>query len=141
MLNRKVRAYLSHPIRGTLSVISEEEREVLMAYNNEKAIWWGQEIRKVIGPNLDLYIPAEHEDFVMPALYKGFLTVNQVLEIDCEIVSQQDLLILANWELKLSEGMRQEFLTARELDIRVFEMKYFNDLSDLEGWIGEYYGN
>ena len=139
MLKRKIRAYLSHAIRGTLPVKNEEDREVLMSYNNERAILWGQEIRKVVGPILDLYIPAEHEDFVMPALHKGYLTVNQVLEIDCEIVLKQDLLILANWELKLSEGMRQEFLTAREFGIRVFEMKYLNDLPDLEWWIGAYY--
>jgi len=78
----KYRAYLSHAIRG-------KEGADCSAASQKKycdaAIELANEIRKAC-PWLDLYVPAEHEDFVQKAYDNRFLTVEQILEIDCQIV-------------------------------------------------------
>jgi hypothetical protein len=42
-------------------------------------------------PWLDLYIPAEHEDFVGITYHEKYLTEGQILEIDCKIIDKCDL--------------------------------------------------
>ncbi len=84
------RAYLSHAIRG-------KEGENCLADTQKKycdaAIALGNKIRAAC-PWLDLYIPAEHEDFVQKAYNRRYLNVPQILDIDCDIVKDCGLIIV-----------------------------------------------
>lgn len=117
MLKRKVRVYLSHPIRG---VLREKATEETMKANNQKAIAWGRELWGEFGSQLDLYVPGEHDEFVLIAYLNGFLTEVQLLEVDCVIVSRCKALVVANWENHISHGMVKEINHADSLDIPVF---------------------
>lgn len=45
-------------------------------------------------PKLELYVPAESEPFVGAAYKKGYLDIDQILELDCIIVDQCDVVIV-----------------------------------------------
>ena len=50
-------------------------------------------IRKLV-PAAELYVPAEHEDFVSIAFRDGYLFEHEVLEIDCKIIDTCDGVIV-----------------------------------------------
>ena len=78
-----MRFYLSHSIRGKYG---KDATQVQMKENCDKAILLANTIRKII-PSIELYVPAEHEDFVELAYHHGYLTEKQLLEIDCLIIN------------------------------------------------------
>ncbi len=84
------RAYLSHAIRGKEG---ENCAEGTQRKYCDAAIALGNEIRAAC-PWLDLYIPAEHEDFVQKAYNKKYLDVDQILEIDCDIVKNCGVIVI-----------------------------------------------
>lgn len=90
MSNRKVSAYLTHAIRGSKGpgATMEEIRANCMA-----ALELAKFIREHI-PEIDLYVPAEHEDFVFRAYTCGYVTEEQILDVDCQILEAKDLLII-----------------------------------------------
>jgi hypothetical protein len=94
----KINAYLSHTIRGSLGMEATKED---MERNCRKAAKLALEIKKKFISKLDLYVPAEHEQFVQKAYNRGYLTEKQILTVDCDIVAEQDLLIILKengWE-------------------------------------------
>ena len=117
MLKRKIPVYLSHPIRG---VLKEQATEETMRANNLKAIACGRELRGEFGSQLDLYVPGEHDEFVLIAYLNKYLTEKQILDVDCEIIEKCEAVIVANWEGALSGGMKIEVEYADEHDIPVF---------------------
>ncbi len=117
MLKRKIRVYLSHPIRG---VLRENATEETMKANNQKAIAWGRELWGEFGSQLDLYVPGEHDEFVLIAYLRKYLTERQILDVDCVIVSRCEAVIIANWEGSYSGGMKIEVDYANRNDIPVF---------------------
>ncbi len=78
-----MRAYLSHSIRGKYG---DDATALQMKANCDAIKIIGEQIRWEI-PRLDLYIPAEHEDFVGIAYKKHFITEDQILDVDCEIIN------------------------------------------------------
>ena len=78
-----MRFYLSHSIRGKYG---KDATHVQMKENCQKAISIANTIRRAI-PSIELYVPAEHEDFVGLAYHHGYLTEKQLLEIDCFIIN------------------------------------------------------
>jgi len=117
--NKGYRLYLSHPIRGPKGNLATKET---IERNCWKAIQIGREIKaylldweKMDGfPSGDLYVPAEHDEALAIALQKGYLTVDQVLDIDCEIISRCDLLLVYG---PLSSGMKREVQYAQKHNI------------------------
>lgn len=102
---KKVTAYLSHPIRGKKGGDATIEDIKL---NCKKAIEFANRLRKDI-PELDLYVPAEHE--LPPVGYilrKGYMTVDQILDVDCEVLEERDLLIVYGSVGGRSSGMLKE---------------------------------
>ena len=82
--------YLSHSIRGKLGSDSTPES---LNENCFVAIEVGNKIR--LGcPWANIYIPAEHEDFVQKALGKKYMTEKQVLDVDCDIIAEHEVLII-----------------------------------------------
>ena len=123
MLKRKIKVYLSHPIRG---VLRDQATEETMKANNLKAIQWGRELWGEFGSQLDLYVPGEHDEFVLIAYLNKFLTERQILQVDCEIISRCRAVIVANWEGTYSGGMKVEVDYANEHDIPVFMLNNLN---------------
>ena len=85
-----MKVYLSHSIRGKLG--NNCPPEVLKA-NCETAISIANAIRTRC-PWAEIYVPAEHEDFVQKAYNKKYITEKQILEVDCEIIAEHDILII-----------------------------------------------
>lgn len=109
-----MKAYLSHCIRG---IKGETATMDDMRHNCEAAIGYGNMLRKNM-PELDLYIPAEHEDFVQRVYEAGWITVEQILDVDCSIISTKDIVIVYNPE-GISPGMRVEIDYAKLHNMKV----------------------
>jgi len=114
----------SHPIRG---VKGKDATDRDMEQNCQRAIVAGKILELSI-PDLEVYIPGEHDEFVTLAYRQGTLTVDDILTTDCEIVSKRDLLLVYNFENQLSSGMRREIDYAINNDIRVF---YFTSIDEI----------
>jgi len=117
---RKIKAYLSHAIMGVNGANATEE---YINANNKKAICMGKNLRTLI-PNLSLHIPAEHEAFVHRAYTMGHLTIDQILDIDCDIINGVDIVLVYNHEGQLSNGMKREIDYANKHKIPII---VFND--------------
>ena len=134
MLKHKITAYLSHYIRG---FAGDDATPETIEANCAKAVEWSKKLWVYFGSNLEIYVPASMDLFPRIALEKNYLTVDQVLDVDCKIVSQCDVLLIANWGDYISEGMRREINTARQFRIphRVFTDIKDVDLRALELWL------
>jgi hypothetical protein len=118
-----IRAYISHPIRGKLGDDATDES---MATNNTIAKAAGKEIRDAL-PDLQLYIPAEHDDFL---LLHGVIPVNMVeelLALDCAIVHDCDMMLIYDHEFHLGHGMQREYDYAMANNIPIV---VFNEVND-----------
>jgi nucleoside 2-deoxyribosyltransferase len=85
-----MRYYLSHSIRGKYG---KDATPSQMKENCDRVMGIAAAIRKYI-PAAELYVPAEHEDFVHIAFADGYLTEHQLLEIDCKIIDKCDGVIV-----------------------------------------------
>lgn len=119
MLKRKIRVYASHAIRGRMGKDCLRKQRDL---NKKKAVSWGRELWAYFGSQLELYIPGANDDWAEIGMEKGYLTVDQILDIDCNIISQCDAVLVLNWEGTLSGGMKIEVVYANEHGIPVFEL-------------------
>jgi len=120
---RQRRVYLSHPIRGRLGLDADEKT---ILENCNKAIVAGTIISCCV-PEIDLYIPAQHDEFIQIAYDKGFLTETEILDVDCTIISKCDLLLVYDWQGYVSRGMMREMEYARKHGIPIVT---FSDVTD-----------
>ena len=73
---------MSHSIRGKYGA---DATPAQMKENCERIKVIGNVLRATF-PSQEFYIPAEHEDFVLPAFYRGYMTEKQILDVDCYII-------------------------------------------------------
>lgn len=122
----KVTAYFSHAIRGKKGRAATEED---MKKNCDKAmeavIWLRDNI-----PELNLYVPAEHEDFVLICYEDEYLTEAQILEVDCKILQQRDILIVNVVDDWLGGGIAVEIADAKRTGMLIFYLTT-NDVVNL----------
>lgn len=85
-----MRVYLSHKISGGDGNASFTD----MKKNCDEAIKIGQQIRGCMSNSIELYIPAESEPFVGVAFKDGYLTIHEILDIDCKIIDTCDIVII-----------------------------------------------
>jgi 2-hydroxy-3-keto-5-methylthiopentenyl-1-phosphate phosphatase len=111
---QKIKVYLSHCISDD-GVLTEE----IMQKNCQIAIDFADFLRKQF-PILDIYVPAEHEDFVHRVYAEKVLTIEQILQIDCAVLSTKDVVIALTKNGALSEGMKKETTFAKSENIPVF---------------------
>ncbi|MDD5434889.1 MAG: hypothetical protein PH343_05615 [Nitrospira sp.] len=111
---QKIKCYLSHCISDG-GILTEE----IMQKNCQRAIDFGNFLRQQF-PLLDVYIPAEHEDFVHKTYGGKLLTIPQILDIDCQILETKDIVIALTKNRKTSAGMDTEIEFAKGRDIPVF---------------------
>ncbi len=96
----KVSAYFSHSIRGAKGMKATDKD---IEENCKDAIKMAEWIRENV-PGLDLYVPAEHEDFVHIAYKDEYLSEEQILEIDCKILERKDFHIVRGIDKERSRG-------------------------------------
>jgi len=100
----KVKVYIAHCIQGRAGKDATHET---MVENNRKAIVFANEL-KIAFPNVDFYCPGEHDEFVINAYEKKLLTIDDILEIDCQILDNRDLLLNYIPDQYISNGMLKE---------------------------------
>lgn len=107
---RTIRLYLSHPIRGKMPEgLSKEEQLEIQAENCAQTKYFAQRIRDLNLP-IELYVPAEHEDFIQIAFREGMVTEEQILIVDCKIIDACDGVIYYDPQYGFSNGMDVERL-------------------------------
>ena len=115
----KIRFYLSHSIRGKHG---KDATNAQMKENSDKAILIANLIRNAI-PSIDVYCPGEHEDFVLTAYQKLYLTENEILDVDCAIIDGCDGVIIyvpKGDELQGGRKVEAEYAVAHSIQVFVF---------------------
>lgn len=125
-MNDKLRIYLSHPIRGKKGEKAtkqdiDENIAIVRKQADELRSYFLDWYRMDGWPDIYLYVPGEHDEFVQLAYDKGYLNIDQILEIDCDIVDTCDLVIgLGKY---VSSGMQVEYTHAIKECIPLFACK------------------
>jgi hypothetical protein len=83
-----------------------------MNANNRRAAEFAQAVRKEF-PGLDLYVPAEHDEFVLCAYELGYLDEAMILAVDRQLAADRDILIAYAPDQHISNGMNQEIEEAQ----------------------------
>jgi len=78
----RIKIYVSHPIRG---MRGKDATAVEIRFNNKTAMAFGEALSKEF-PNIEFYVPAAHDEFVLIGYEAGILTEKEILYIDCKIV-------------------------------------------------------
>lgn len=103
-MNTVIKAYFSHPIRGTKGKDATDED---IAVNCQSAIIFIEILRREF-PELDIYCPAEHDEFVATAYREKILTESEILAVDCILLSKRDVLLVDTRQGFFSTGMKIE---------------------------------
>lgn len=101
-----MRVYLSHKIQGKAGASVSDD---VMRRNLLDAIVVAEKLRELFPEKLEIYVPAENETFVNFAYKMGFLTVEQILEVDCKIIDCLDAVIVYDPEGDLQGGRLVEY--------------------------------
>ena len=126
-----MKTYFSHSIRGKLGA---DCLPVTLRENCEIAIEIANKIRAAC-PWTKLYVPAEHENFVQRAYDKKYMTEKQILDVDCEILSEQD-----NTVIFVPEGDELQGGRKVEHDFAINECMHiclFSDPTEAIDWLTE----
>lgn len=100
----KLRAYISHTIRGRQGVGATDEQR---KENSNKAIAFGNLLRDEF-PMVDFYIPGECCEMDTILIRENYLLEDQILEIDCTIISRCNFIIVFSPGDYISRGMQIE---------------------------------
>lgn len=107
-----MKIYMSHSIRGIKGPDATHDD---MAANNKKAVEFAAELR-VVFPAVDFYVPAEHDEFVTIAYERNILQEGQILDIDCVIIDERDMVLAWIPDQYISNGMMIEIIHASITD-------------------------
>lgn len=97
-----------------------------MALNCNKAICVGTAL-EICVPGLEIYIPAKHDEFVLKAYRKNYINEHQLLDIDCDIIGERDLLMVYDWQNYLSRGIATEIDYAKKHSIPIYTFSELNE--------------
>lgn len=126
MNNQKVKAYFSHTIRGPDGSAATEEDA---RRNCKEAVEVAKWLRESI-PELEIYVPGEHEfPPVGILLHKGYITVEQILEVDCMIIDEQDLLVVLVKDGWMGGGIGIEMAHAKKNAKPIFLVEKRDELT------------
>jgi hypothetical protein len=122
----KISAYFSASIRGEKG--SSASKKVIHR-NIEAGKKMATKISDYFGSMLNMYVPHRQDELIQILWYSGKITAWDVLDGDCQIVAQKDLLIV--WASKgfVSTGMAREIKAAEKRGIPVVKFEEFNDSS------------
>lgn len=122
-----INIYLSHPIRGPLKDKATQED---MDRNCEIARRLGAQLRGAMEfIDVDIYVPADYEEFVGRAYRNGIISVENILRIDCMIIREKynDLVLIYAPFGPPVEGCSIEMKCAEENNIPVVIFENFKD--------------
>lgn len=119
----KLKAYVSHSIRGKMGKDATDE---FMEENNQKAIVFGKELR-IAFPNINFYVPGDHDEFVCIAYRNSYLNEKQILQVDCEIINSRNFVLAWSPDGYISHGMQIEIDHAHLHNIPVLVVKNIED--------------
>ena len=119
----RIKAYLSHPIRGSKGKDATDEE---MKANLDDAIKICEQLRAGF-PELDIYCPAEKDEALAYLLKNNYVTVEQLLEADCSIIDRMDLVLYYTADVGLFGGMLVEHSHACSKNI---PGRYFSKIND-----------
>lgn len=85
-----MKVYCSHSIRGKHG---KDATCTQMKENCDAMIVTANQLRKAL-PDIEFYVPAEHEEFVQGAYKLDYLSEKEILTIDCLIVESCDAVIV-----------------------------------------------
>lgn len=123
-----MRYYLSHSIQGKCG---EDATLTQMKENCDRIIKIANTIQAQI--DIDLYVPAIHEDFVAIAYRDKYLTRDQVLEIDCKIIDKCDgVIIFSPPDDPIQGGRAVELEHAQVTNKPVYVFEY---VTEVLGWL------
>lgn len=125
-INKVFKIYLSHYIRGSKGINATKED---IETNIYKFISVGIEIKaylidweKMDGfPKMELYVPADHDEFIQIAFDKKYINEEQILDVDCNIINKCNLLIACG-NYTQSRGMKIEVQYAENNGIPIYYM-------------------
>lgn len=100
--------YVSHSIRGIKGADATHQD---MLNNNLKAMEFAKELRLAFS-DIDFYVPAEHDEFVMTAYEEDYLGENAILNVDCCIINSRDMVLVWAPDQFISNGMMTELIHA-----------------------------
>ena len=126
-----IRAYLSHPIRGLKGKDATDE-DILA--NCQSAIVFADILRHEFS-ELEIYCPAEHDEFVATAYREKILTETEILAVDCILLSKRNILLIDTRQNFLSVGMRFEINYAYSHHVPVL---FLSDVRSAKHIINEY---
>jgi len=125
----KLRVYVSHSIRGVKGT-DATDLDIQINCDRIKAIM--KNLRHFTDKEIYYYVPAEHEEFIDLAFKAGYLTIEQILHIDCKIINACDVM-LCSVEPKDDEvqgGRAIEVRHCEETDKTYFVFNYVNQAID-----------
>ncbi|GAG08961.1 unnamed protein product [marine sediment metagenome] len=100
----RIRVYVSHPIRGVKGKNATKED---MEANNRLATIFGKALSKEF-PDVEFYVPATHDEFVLIGYEEGILSEEQILFIDCKIIDTCQVVLVYIPKRHISNGMFTE---------------------------------
>ena len=103
-MKNQIRVYVGHSIRGKKGKDATEQD---MKNNNDKAIVFGKRLRKKF-PSINFYVPGGHDEFVLLACLKKYLTEKQIVDTDCAIIRRCNFIVAYSPDGYLSRGMVTE---------------------------------
>ncbi len=131
-MEQKNQAYVSHSIRGKLGPAATAES---MAVNNKIAHEAVVLMRLVI-PEIDFYVPGEHDEIISLLYQDGRLKEEDILWGDCELIKRNcKVLIAFTPDEFISTGMQIEIDFAHEYSIPVFIVNSPEGLMDIRSTI------
>jgi hypothetical protein len=99
-----------------------------MEENNQIAMCTGTDISLTFGVrqiNIDLYVPAEHDEMITHLYRDGRLSEEDILWADCQIIKDCHCMFIYNWS-GISNGMQVEIDFCKKHNIPMFEFTEFN---------------
>lgn len=112
----RLSAYLSHSIRGAKGDDATADE---MDANNRRALYFAKYLRRCT-PHIDLYVPAEHDEFVSEAMTAGDISIKRILKTDCKLLCKRTFLFVYVPDGVVSGGMQIEITEAQKHSIPVF---------------------
>lgn len=122
---KTIKIYMSHAIRGAKGPAATNAD---MQKNNIAAMRAASIIRQTLRSveakyevEIEIYCPADHDEFVMIAYRRGYLSETQILNVDCAIIERCQALIWYSG-LGRSRGAEVEKACAERNCIPIFEL-------------------
>jgi hypothetical protein len=130
-----MKIYISHSIRGKWGNTATKEQ---MAVNCKRANLFAKGLRKEL-PDLYVHLPADFEEWVGMAWACEIISEEQILRVDCEIISTCNGMIVFAPDDHISKGMQIEIDWCKShnipyllLNAQTLAIKYQLDISELD---------